>query len=118
MLSVVNAMNNIAIPRDLRDRIERRVGVKRDVAKKIGDLGFQSTLYTNLGVALCTFHVRCDREGVEAVKKSIELDRRLNLIDHLPMPLIALGQLYQCHGQMRQTLDTLCLLYTSDAADE
>jgi len=75
------------------------------VAKKIGHLGFQSTLYTNLGVALCTFHVRCDREGVDAVKKSVELDRRLNLLDHLPMPLIALGQLYQCHGQPRQALD-------------
>ena len=76
-----------------------------EVAKKIGHLGFQSTLYTNLGVALCTFHVRCDREGVDAVKKSVELDRRLNLLDHLPMPLIVLGQLYQCHGQPRQALD-------------
>ena len=76
-----------------------------DIAKKMGHLAFQSTLYTNLGMALCTFHVRCDREGVDAVKKSVELDRRLNLLDHLPMPLIALGQLYQCHGQPRQALD-------------
>jgi adenylate cyclase len=76
-----------------------------EVAKRIGHLGFQSTLYTNLGVGFCTFHVRCDREGVEAVQRSIELDRQLNLVDHLPMPLIALGQLYQCHGQPRHAID-------------
>jgi adenylate cyclase len=76
-----------------------------EMAQRIGHMGLQSTLYTNLGVAFCTFHVRCDRKGVAAVKKSIELDRRLNLVDHLPMALIALGQLYQCHGQPRQAID-------------
>jgi adenylate cyclase len=74
------------------------------VAKRIGHLGFQSSLYTNLGVALCTFHVRSDKDGIEALKKSIELDRYLNLVDHMPMSLIALGQIYQCHGQPRAAI--------------
>jgi adenylate cyclase len=76
-----------------------------EVAKRTGDLAIQSRLYTNLGVALCTFHVRRDKDGLAAVKRSIELDRRLNLVDHLPMPLIALGQIHQCHGQHRKAIE-------------
>jgi adenylate cyclase len=101
--AICRACANLGILYGNRDP-ERAIKLSQrglEIAKRIGHLGLQSTLYTNLGVAFCTFHVRCDREGVEAVKKSIELDRRLNLVDHLPMPLIALGQLYQCHGQPR-----------------
>lgn len=75
-----------------------------EIANRIGHLGYQSNLYTTLGVAFCTFHVRCDKDGVDAMNRSIELDRRLNLIDHLPMPLIALGQIHQCHGQPRRAI--------------
>ena len=31
-------------------------------------------------------------------------DRRLGLLDHLAVPLIVLGQIYQCHGEHAQAL--------------
>jgi adenylate cyclase len=67
-------------------------------AKKIGDLGFQSRLYANLAVAYCALTNRCDEDGIGAAHAAIELDRRLGLLDHLAVPLIVLGQIYQCHG--------------------
>jgi tetratricopeptide (TPR) repeat protein len=33
-----------------------------------------------------------------AAQAAIELDRRLGQLDHLAIPLIVLGQIYQCHG--------------------
>jgi predicted ATPase/class 3 adenylate cyclase len=69
-----------------------------EVAKKIGDLGFQSRLNANLAVAYCTLTNRCDEEGVGAAQAAIDLDRRLGRLDHLAVPLIVLGQIYQCHG--------------------
>jgi predicted ATPase/class 3 adenylate cyclase len=70
-----------------------------DVAYRIGDLGFQARLLANQAVACCTFTDRCADEGVPAAEKAIELDRALDLREHLPVPLIVLGQIYQCHGQ-------------------
>ena len=75
------------------------------VAKKIGDLGFQSRLYANLGVSYCTFTGRCEGEGVDAVRRAIDLDRQLGLVDHLPVSLVVLGQIYQCHGQPLVAVD-------------
>jgi tetratricopeptide (TPR) repeat protein len=75
------------------------------VAQKIGDLGFQSHLYVNLGIACCTFTGRCAGEGVAAIMKAIDLDRKLGLIDHLPVSLVVLGQVYQCHGQPQTAID-------------
>jgi adenylate cyclase len=69
-----------------------------EMAKKIGDLGFQSRLYTNLAVAYCALTNRCDEQGVGAAHTAIDLDRRLGQLDHLAVPLIVLGQIYQCHG--------------------
>jgi adenylate cyclase len=69
-----------------------------DTAKKIGDLGFQSRLYTNLAVAYCALTNRCDEQGIGAAHAAIDLDRRLGQLDHLAVPLIVLGQIYQCHG--------------------
>jgi adenylate cyclase len=69
-----------------------------ETAKKIGDLGFQSRLYANLAVAYCALTDRCELEGIEAAQRAISLDRRLGLLDHLAVPLIVLGQIYQCHG--------------------
>lgn len=69
-----------------------------ETAKKIGDLGFQSRLYANLAVAYCALTDRCELEGIEAAQRAINLDRRLALLDHLAVPLIVLGQIYQCHG--------------------
>jgi predicted ATPase/class 3 adenylate cyclase len=70
-----------------------------DVAQRIGDLGFQARLLANLAVASCTFTDRCSEEGVPAAEKAIELDRALDLREHLSVPLIVLGQIYQCHGE-------------------
>jgi predicted ATPase/class 3 adenylate cyclase len=70
-----------------------------DVARRIGDLGFQARLLANLAVACCTFTDRCAEEGVPAAKKAIELDRALDQREHLSVPLIVLGQIYQCHCQ-------------------
>jgi adenylate cyclase len=70
-----------------------------DIAKKIGDLAFQSRLYANLAVAYCALTNRCDDDGVAAARAAIDLDRQLGQLDHLAVPLIVLGQIYQCHGQ-------------------
>jgi adenylate cyclase len=69
-----------------------------ETAKRIGDLGLQSRLYTNLAVAYCALTNRCDEDGVGAAHTAIELDRRLGQLDHLAVPLVVLGQIYQCHG--------------------
>jgi tetratricopeptide (TPR) repeat protein len=73
-----------------------------EMAKKVGDLGFQSRLYANLAVAYCALTDRCEAEGIEAAQAAIDLDRRLGLLDHLAVPLIVLGQIHQCHGENRQ----------------
>ena len=70
-----------------------------DTAKKIGDFGFQSRLYANLAVAYCALTDRCDVNGIQAAQAAIDLDRRLGQVDHLAVPLIVLGQIYQCHGE-------------------
>ena len=69
-----------------------------EMAKKIGDLGFQSRLYANLAVAYCALTDRCEERGIGAAQASIDLDRQLGQLDHLAIPLIILGQIYQCHG--------------------
>ena len=70
-----------------------------EIAKKVGDLGFESRLHANLAVAYCALTDRCEAEGIEAAQKAVDLDRRLGLIDHLAVPLIVLGQIHQCHGE-------------------
>jgi adenylate cyclase len=68
------------------------------LARQVGDLGFQSSLYANLAVAYCALTNRCEAEGIEAAQAAVQLDRRLGLLDHLAVPLIVLGQIQQCHG--------------------
>jgi adenylate cyclase len=70
-----------------------------ELAKRIGDPAFQSRLYANLAVAYCALTNRCDDDGVAAAQAAIDLDRQLGEMDHLAVPLIVLGQIYQCHGQ-------------------
>ncbi|MCA1439832.1 AAA family ATPase [Ensifer sp. IC4062] len=70
-----------------------------DMARRIGDLGFQARLLANLAVAYCTFTDRCAAEGVPAAEKAIEIDRALDQRDHLPVSLLVLGQIYQCHDR-------------------
>jgi predicted ATPase/class 3 adenylate cyclase len=79
----------------------RAIGVCRrglEVATRIGDLGLQARLYTNLAVASCTFTDRCGDEGVPAAEKAIEIDRALDQREHLAVPLTVLAQIHQCHG--------------------
>src|SRR6266508_1785584 len=75
-----------------------------ETAKKIGDLGFQSRLYANLAVAYCALTNRCDEQGVGVAHAAIDLDRRLGQLDHLAVPLMMLGQIYQCHGDPTRTI--------------
>ena len=75
-----------------------------ETAKRIGDLGFQSRLYANLAVAYCALTNRCDDDGIGAARAAIELDRRLGQLDHLAVPLIVLGQIYQCHGEPERAI--------------
>lgn len=70
-----------------------------EVARRIGDLGYQARLLANLAVASCTFTSKCGIEGVPAAEKAIEIDRALDQREHLPIPLIVLGQIHQCHGE-------------------
>jgi predicted ATPase/class 3 adenylate cyclase len=75
-----------------------------ETARKIGDLGFQSRLYANLAVAYCALTDRCDVDGLRAAQAAIDLDRRLGQRDHLAVPLIVLGQIHQCHGDLGTAL--------------
>lgn len=70
-----------------------------ETSQRIGDLGFQARLLTNLAVACCTFTDRGQTEGVPAAEKAVEIDRALDQREHLPVPLIVLGQIHQCQGQ-------------------
>ena len=49
-------------------------------------------------MAYCALTNRCDEQGIGAANTAIDLDRRLGQLDHLAVPLIVLGQIYQCHG--------------------
>jgi class 3 adenylate cyclase/tetratricopeptide (TPR) repeat protein len=75
-----------------------------ELARKIGDLGLQPWLYANLAGAYCTFTGQCGDEGIAAAEAAIELDRQLGQRDHLSVPLIVLGQIYQCNGEVEPAL--------------
>jgi adenylate cyclase len=76
-----------------------------ELARRCGDLGLQPWLYANLASAYCTFTGQCEAEGIAAAQAAIELDRRLGQLDHLAVPLIVLGQIYQCHGEAARALE-------------
>ncbi|MEK7836428.1 MAG: tetratricopeptide repeat protein, partial [candidate division NC10 bacterium] len=67
------------------------------LAQKIGDLLQQPWLYCALAGGHCTVAGDYD-EGVKAAEAAVELDRRLGQLNHLPIPLIILAQIYQCRG--------------------
>jgi adenylate cyclase len=69
-----------------------------ELAQRIGDIGLQPWLYANLAGAYCTFTGQCGAEGIAAAEAAIDLDRQLGQLDHLAVPLIVLGQIYQCNG--------------------
>ena len=71
-----------------------------EAAKRIGDLGLESSLQANLAVAYCALTDRCEDEGLEAAEAAIVIDRELGQMDHLAVPLIVLGQIHQCRGDL------------------
>jgi tetratricopeptide (TPR) repeat protein len=73
-------------------------------ARRIGDLGFEARLSANLAVACCTFTDHCSAEGLDAAERALDLDRRLDLRDHLAVPLTVLAQIHQCHGSPEEAL--------------
>lgn len=87
-----------------------------DVARRIGDFGFQARLLANFAVACCTFTDRCTEEGVPAAEKAIEIDRALDQREHLSVPLIVLGQIHQCH--FRRDLAARCYNEAIEVASE
>jgi predicted ATPase/class 3 adenylate cyclase len=87
-----------------------------DVARRIGDLGFQARLLANFAVACCTFTDKCTDEGVPAAEKAIEIDRALDQREHLSVPLIVLAQIHQCH--FRPDLAARCYNEAIEVASE
>jgi len=100
------ALSNLGVlyssrdPRRAIDACERGL----QTAQRVGDLGLQSRLYSNLAVAYCTLTNRCDEKGIGAANTAIEIDRRAGQLDHLAVSLVVLGQIYQCHGEPARAL--------------
>jgi predicted ATPase len=72
------------------------------LAQKTGDLIYQSWLQCILAGRSCSLAGDYE-EGVRAAQASIELDRRLGQKSHLPIPLIILAQIHQCHGAFSES---------------
>ncbi|HKE84606.1 MAG TPA: protein kinase [Vicinamibacterales bacterium] len=88
---------------------KRAIEVSRaglEIASKIGDPSLQSYLYANLAAAYCALTDRCETEGLQAAHAAAALDRELGQLDHLAVPLIVMGQIQQCCGQLQQAQDT------------
>jgi class 3 adenylate cyclase/tetratricopeptide (TPR) repeat protein len=74
------------------------------LAQRIGDQLQQSWLYCTLASGYCTLSGDYD-EGVRAAETAVELDRRLGQRNHLPIPLIILGQIHQCRGDYERSAE-------------
>jgi adenylate cyclase len=111
---VCRAYTNLGVLYSVIDPTRAIVACRRglEVATRIGDLGFQARLYTNLAVACCMFTDRCGDEGVPAAEKAIEIDRALDQREHLAVPLTVLAQIHQCHNA-----PDLALRYYSQALE-
>ena len=83
-----------------------------EMARRVGDAVCASWLHATLA---SSYHACSgDYEGaVEHAERSITLDRQLGLRSHLPVPMIVLAQVQQCHGNAkgaeRTYLETLDL---------
>jgi adenylate cyclase len=77
-----------------------------ELAAKIGAASLQSHIYANLAAAYCALTDRCETEGLQAAQAAAALDRELGQLDHLAVPLIVMGQIYQCRGDLRQADQT------------
>ncbi len=68
------------------------------LARRIGDLACESLIQSALASNWCSLQGDWE-QGLAAARASIELDRVLGARSHLPVPLILLAQIYQCHRQ-------------------
>ena len=76
-----------------------------ELATKIGAPSLQSYLYANLASAYCALTDNCESDGLLAARTAANLDRELGQLDHLAVPLIVMGQIYQCQGDLQHALD-------------
>jgi tetratricopeptide (TPR) repeat protein len=73
-----------------------------EIASTIGAASLQSYIYANLAAAYCALTERCDTEGLEAATAAAALDRELGQLDHLAVPLVVIGQIHQCRGELHK----------------
>jgi len=73
-----------------------------EIASKIGAASLQSYIYANLATAYCALTERCDTEGFEAATAAAAIDRELGQLDHLAVPLVVIGQIHQCRGELHK----------------
>ena len=73
------------------------------LARKIGDLYYQSWLQSSLASTYCSLVGNWER-GVAAARASIDLDLQMGHRAHLAVPVVLLAQIYQCHGLMEESL--------------
>ena len=72
------------------------------LASRIGAASLQSYIYANLATAYCALTERCDTEGLEAANAAAAIDRELGQLDHLAVPLVVIGQIHQCRGELHK----------------
>jgi adenylate cyclase len=73
-----------------------------EIASQIGAASLQSYIYANLATAYCALTERCDTEGLEAANAAAAIDRELGQLDHLAVPLVVIGQIHQCRGELHK----------------
>jgi adenylate cyclase len=73
-----------------------------EIAAKMAAAPLQSYLYANLAAAYCALTDQCETEGLQAAQAAVKLDRELGQLDHLAVPLIVMGQIYQCRGELNE----------------
>jgi adenylate cyclase len=78
-------------------RSERYCREGLTLAQKIGDRMQEAWLHCVLAGGHCTIAGDYD-EGVRSAEAAVDLDERLGLQNHLPVPLIILAQIHQCRG--------------------
>jgi class 3 adenylate cyclase/tetratricopeptide (TPR) repeat protein len=74
-----------------------------ELARKIGNLSYQSWLHSSLASTYCSL-VGNWEHGVAAARASIDLDLQMGHRAHLAVPVILLAQIYQCHGLLDESL--------------
>jgi adenylate cyclase len=76
-----------------------------ELATKIGAVSLQAYMYANLAAAYCALTDRCETEGLSAARAAVSIDREIGQLDHLAVPLIVLGQIHQCQGDLQEAQD-------------